>query len=148
MRASSTAPAVVQHSLAAMAVAGNARAVPGRIAMVIAQVISDLDIQGPLQDRLGDLGQQTVGAVDRGTGGSASANSASTAAGDSNCANFSAAPSRDESDRDKAEHSCPVVTRTTIQAQPLQSMRHAPADASGGAQERQLVHPGACHSPC
>ena len=110
-----------QHGLAAMAVAGIAHAVPGRIAMVIAQVISDLDIQGPLQDRLGDLGQQTVGAVDRGTGGLGISQQRIHRRGDSNCANFSAAPSRDESDRDKAEHSCPVVTRTTIQAQPLHS---------------------------
>lgn len=41
----------------------------GRITMLITQVVGDLDIESPFEDRLGHLRQQPLRAVNRGTGG-------------------------------------------------------------------------------
>jgi len=52
-----------------MTVAGVPAAIASRITHVIAQMISDLDIQSPLEHRLGHQRQQPFTAIDRGARG-------------------------------------------------------------------------------
>ena len=86
--------------ITAVPVAGIARSAAGRITVLVAETIGDLDIQGAFEHGLGHLCQQPVGPVDGCPGCSASANRASTAAGGNSSANLrtATASSVDESD--------------------------------------------------
>ncbi|SKV17262.1 Uncharacterised protein [Mycobacteroides abscessus subsp. abscessus] len=52
-----------------MPIAGIARPMTNGIAVLIAQMIGDLDIKGAFEHSLGHQRQQTAGAIDRGAGG-------------------------------------------------------------------------------
>ena len=111
----------------------------------VLDLIGDLDIEGPLEHGLGDLGQQPVGAVDRGSGGLGIGQQGIHGSRRENLRQRLAASLRDDSERDKAIHSCPVASMPDHHSGPTTYTVNEDTPGSGWANSAPRDRPAATH---